>query len=104
MPAGCLNICDSGLYRSVWLLALGAGSSRRRYRGVLIGLHVDGSVHCKAKIVDASPWLDELTSRLGELSIEGGWVSGHPIHLLQRGNKGRGVNAVASSDLVEQIG
>ena len=85
------------------LLALGSGSSRRRYRGVLIDLHVDGSVHGKAKIVDASPWLDELTSHLGELNIEGGWVSGHQIHLLQRGNKGRGVNAVASSDLASLL-
>ena len=81
------------------LLALGSGSSKRRFRGALLRLNGDGSVHGRAKIVDTSAWLEEMASDFGQINIEGAWVSGHQIHLLQRGNKGAGVNAVVSSDL-----
>ena len=81
------------------LLALGSGSSKRRFRGALLRLNADGSIEGKAKIVDTSAWLEELAGHFGEINIEGAWISGHRIHLLQRGNKGAGINAVASSDL-----
>ena len=81
------------------LLALGSGSSKRRFRGALLRLNADGSIEGKAKIVDTSAWLEALASHFGEINIEGAWVSGQQIHLLQRGNKGAGINAVASSCL-----
>lgn len=85
------------------LLALGSGSSKRRYRGALLRLNDDGSIDGKARTVDTLPWLEPLISHFGELNIEGAWVSGQHIHLLQRGNKGVGVNAVARSDLANLL-
>ena len=81
------------------LLALGSGSSEHRYRGALILLHTDGSVDGDVRVLDTTDWLNKLTDHFDKLNIEGAWVSGSQIHLLQRGNKGAGVNAVASSDL-----
>ena len=81
------------------LLALGSGSSKHRYRGALISLNNDGSVRGEVRILDTTVWLGQLTDHFDELNIEGAWVSDSQIHLLQRGNKGAGVNAVASSDL-----
>jgi hypothetical protein len=81
------------------LLALGSGSSKRRYRAALLRLEADGSVQGKTETIDTSAWLAPLAAQFGELNIEGAWVSGRQFHLLQRGNKGAGVNAVASGDL-----
>lgn len=64
------------------LLALGSGSSKRRFRGALLRLNADGSIQGKAKIVDTSAWLEALASHFGEIDIEGAWVSGQQIHLL----------------------
>ena len=86
------------------LLALGSGSSKHRYRGALVSLNNDGSVHGEVRVLDTTAWLDQLTGHFDELNIEGAWVSGSQVHLLQRGNKGAGVNAVASSDLAPLLG
>jgi hypothetical protein len=76
------------------LLALGSGSRPRRGRGAWIALGSNGRVTGRPHPVDASPLYARLTSELGELNIEGGWVSGDSLFLLQRGNRGNAPNAV----------
>jgi len=76
------------------LLALGSGSLPRRSRGAWIALGSNGRVTGRPHPVDASPLYARLTSELGELNIEGGWVSGDSLFLLQRGNRGNARNAI----------
>jgi len=76
------------------LLALGSGSRPRRGRGAWIALGSNGRVTGRAHPVDASALYARLASEVGELNIEGGWVSGESLFLLQRGNRGNAPNAL----------
>jgi hypothetical protein len=78
------------------LLALGSGSTERRYRGCLVEAD---SVH----VVDLSPLYQALTGHFQELNIEGGVVYHEQLLLAQRGN-GRGrENALVVLDLVQVL-
>jgi hypothetical protein len=75
------------------LLALGSGSRRRRCLGALLPLDAQGRAGLPVEI-DATPLFESLASELGELNLEGGWVQGSSLYLLQRGNKGASRNAL----------
>jgi hypothetical protein len=81
------------------LLALGSGSGVRRCRGALIALGAHGRVTGRARAIDATPLFTRLARSIDDLNLEGGWVAGKHLHLLQRGNKGGSRNAVLSWDL-----
>jgi hypothetical protein len=81
------------------LLALGSGSGVRRCRGALIALGAHGRVTGKPRIIDATQLFARLSRSFADLNLEGGWVAGNRLHLLQRGNKGNSRNAVLQWDL-----
>jgi hypothetical protein len=76
------------------LLALGSGSTERRYRGALLKLGADGRVRGKAEQIDAAPLYLRLATRFPGLNLEGGWVQAGAFCLLQRGNRAGSPNAV----------
>jgi hypothetical protein len=81
------------------LLALGSGSRPQRCRGALIALGARERVAGKPRIIDATPLFTRLSRSFDDLNLEGGWVAGNRLHLLQRGNKGGSPNAVLQWDL-----
>jgi hypothetical protein len=80
------------------LLALGSGSSPRRRRGALMALDARGRVRGAAQAVDAAPLFTELEREFDDLNLEGGWLDGDSLCLLQRGNRGGSPNAVIELD------
>lgn len=81
------------------LLALGSGSTERRYRGALVPLGRHGEVQGAPRVLDASALYEPLVKEFDELNLEGGWICGDELRLLQRGNKGNSPNAVIHLDL-----
>ncbi len=81
------------------LLALGSGSGAHRRRGALLALGVHGRVVGKPRSIDAAPLFTRLSQTFADLNLEGGWVAGNRLQLLQRGNKGNSRNAVLQWDL-----
>lgn len=68
------------------LLAIGSGSRRNRMQGALLRLDPAGAVDAAAHRLDLSELLLPLQQRFAELNIEGAFVSGGELCLLQRGN------------------
>lgn len=97
------------------LLALGSGSRTNRHRGVLLRLNGGGGIEGNARTIDLSPLLTAIAEQVGELNIEGAALLGERWVLLQRGNQGRGINAliqlnatdaldaIAASDRIEAL-
>jgi hypothetical protein len=80
------------------LLALGSGSRPNRERAFL--LQLDGAGQPRgARDIDLGPLYRPLASSFGDLNIEGAFVSGRHLHLLQRANRGNGGNHRISFDL-----
>jgi len=77
------------------LLALGSGSRPNRERGVWF----DPSGAVPPQGVDLAPLYASLRLEFGDLNIEGGFVIGDELRLLQRGNTQRAVNACAVFEL-----
>ena len=75
------------------LLALGSGSKRHRRRGALLPLDAAGHTSAPQEI-DATPLYATLERELGGLNLEGGWISGSLLFLLQRGNRHSSQNAL----------
>jgi hypothetical protein len=80
------------------LLALGSGSSPNRRRGALVALDARGKAQGTAKPVDAAPLYAQLEQEFDDLNLEGGWLDGDSLCLLQRGNRGDSPNAVIELD------
>lgn len=76
------------------LLALPSGSKPHRTLGGLVELGADGSV-VRSRPVDFGPLLRALGRRLRGLNVEGGFVAGRTLTLLQRGNARGAPNALA---------
>lgn len=72
------------------LLALGSGSRPNRQRGALVALDAEGRVAGEAAPVDAAPLFQRLGSLTGGLNLEGGWMHGATLRLLQRGHRDAG--------------
>lgn len=81
------------------LMAMGSGSTERRYRIVLLPLDQHGEVSGALRILDATAFYEVLTHQFAELNLEGGWVQDNELRLLQRGNKAHSTNAVIHLDL-----
>jgi hypothetical protein len=67
------------------LLALGSGARRRRCSGALVALDARQQVTGKPALVDLARLYAPLEREFGELNIEGAFVSGPHLALLQRG-------------------
>ncbi|HZO46139.1 MAG TPA: hypothetical protein VFB68_09620 [Xanthobacteraceae bacterium] len=76
------------------LLALGSGSKRNRCRGALLRLDTRGIVDGNPRLVDVSPFFEELERHCPALNIEGAVVIGGELRLLQRANKKHPQNAI----------
>lgn len=83
------------------LLALGSGSRDNRQRGWRIGLDSLGLPLGAAEATDLTRLYQSLGSTFAELNIEGAFVSGGRLLLLQRGNKGVARNACIEYPLAE---
>jgi len=80
------------------LLAIGSGSRANRCRGVLIALDATGGIQGAGRHLDLAPLFEPLRARFAQLNIEGAFVTGRSLCLLQRGNTASPVNACLSFD------
>jgi len=80
------------------LLALGSGSTPRRMEAIWIELDPDRQPK-QPRSFDFTPLYGAIESVVDEVNIEGAVVRGGELLLFQRGNRGRGINAVLSVDL-----
>ena len=88
-------------YKHGALLALGSGSKKKRRQGVVLGLDIHGAINTEPHIVDFSELYEVLKQRFAKLNIEGGFVRGATLYLLQRGNKKNSENAVIAISWTE---
>jgi hypothetical protein len=75
------------------LLALGSGSRRRRHRGACVALDAAGRVAGRAQPVDLAELYAPLLREFAEVNVEGAFVSGKYLVLLQRAHEGQPRNA-----------
>jgi hypothetical protein len=75
------------------LLAVGSGSRSTRQRAALMTLDAQGEIVGAAHEVDLAPLSEPLRELFPELNIEGTFVTGDRLCLLQRGNKATPINA-----------
>jgi hypothetical protein len=75
------------------LLALGSGSRPRRRMGAVVALDAHGRVASKAARVDLAALYAPIEREFGELNVEGAFVCGGYLALLQRGGQGEPRNA-----------
>lgn len=80
------------------LLALGNGYMVTGKTGVLAALDPQGGLSGRIAYNDCSALFAPLKARLGDLNIEGLFLSGGEVRLLQRGKKGDARNACATYD------
>lgn len=74
-------------------MAFGSGSKRNRDRAVLVQLDEQGDPVTDPRHVDLSPLYSALRREFADLNIEGAFVAGGELCLLQRGNLRSPVNA-----------
>lgn len=82
-----------GDYPNGALMAMGSGSRPSRHRGALLALDATGDIQGMARIVDLTRLLAPLHDHFPDLNIEGAFVQGDKLSLLQRGNSGSAINA-----------
>lgn len=75
------------------LMAMGSGSRPARQRGALLALDAEAEIQGPARSLDLAPMLAPLHDLVPDLNIEGAFVQGDTLALLQRGNSGSGMNA-----------
>lgn len=75
------------------LMAMGSGSRPSRQRGALLALDPAGDIQGSARTVDLTPLLAPLHDHFPDLNVEGAFVHGDTLSLLQRGNSGSAINA-----------
>jgi hypothetical protein len=88
-----------GDYDSGAVLILGSGSKVNSDHGALVRLDPSGLPQGKPVHIDLAPFYDYLKKEIPELDIEGAGVRGDGLHLLQRGDDGKGRNARIEVDL-----
>jgi hypothetical protein len=95
-----LHVPAFGAYAHGALLAFGSGSTAHRRRGVLLPLNAIGKIDRNStRILDLSNIHAAVAREVGTVNIEGAVAVQDRLLLLQRGNKGKGVNAIVSFDL-----
>lgn len=75
------------------LMAMGSGSRPSRQLGALVALDAAAEIQGSARTVDLAPLLAPLRDLIPDLNIEGAFVQGDTLSLLQRGNSGSAINA-----------
>ena len=75
------------------LLAVGSGSKPNRRRAALMRLDEQGCLDGVVRRLDLTPLYEPLQTRFRDLNIEGLFVAGGDLCLLQRGNRQSQVNA-----------
>jgi len=75
------------------LMAMGSGSRPSRHRGALLALDTAGGIQGPARSLDLTSLLAPLHERFSDLNIEGAFIRGDTLSLLQRGNSDSAVNA-----------
>jgi hypothetical protein len=98
-----LLLPPSGPWPHGALLALGSGSRRNRQRGILLRLNAFGGVEGAARVIDLAPLFTAIARQVGKLNIEGAAIDGERLILLQRGNKGGGINALVLLDAQDAL-
>ncbi len=87
------------------LLALGSGSKDQRHTGLLMPLNAHGllptNVQSTAKRLELTSLYAPLHAAFDDLNIEGCFLQGEYVHLLQRGNKGDGGSACIRFDTTQ---
>lgn len=81
------------------LIAFGSGSRLNRQRAAWLALNAHGEVDDPPRNVDLAPLYAPLRAVFDDLNIEGAFVAGHAVCLLQRGNARAGVNACIGFEL-----
>ncbi len=84
------------------LLMLGSGSKEARHTGLLMPLNAHGLVRNEGMAferVDLAALYAPLHAKFDDLNIEGCFVRGEHVHLIQRGNKGSSRSACIRFDL-----
>ena len=69
------------------LLGVGSGSKQTRLRGVVLGLDAEGAINTLPYHLDWSAVYATLSTTFADLNIEGAFISGDTLNLLQRGNQ-----------------
>ena len=82
-----------GAYPHGALFALGSGSKPNRRSAVLLALNADGSTQGSPRAISLKTWFTRLRREFGEVNLEGAFIEGESLTLLQRGNKGSPRNA-----------
>ena len=82
-----------GAYPHGALFAMGSGSKLNRRSAVLLALNADVSVQGPPRAISLHNWFTRLQREFGEVNLEGAFVQGESLTLLQRGNKGSPRNA-----------
>ncbi len=86
------------------LMALGSGSRPTRERGVVVALDAHGTPRTPGTTFDLAPTYAALRQRLGSLNIEGAFVLGRELVLLQRGHAGARANLAVHYRLRDWLG
>ena len=81
------------------LIAFGSGSRPNRQRAALLALTAQGEVDGRPHTVDLAPLYQPLWANFDNLNIEGAFVVGLAMCLLQRGNAPAGLNACIRFEL-----
>jgi hypothetical protein len=82
------------------LLALGSGSRANRFDAALLGLDAAGESQGNGRAISLAPLYAALADRFDEINIEGAFVTGDALLLLQRG-VGVGASAAIRYDLAD---
>ncbi len=83
------------------LLALGSGSKPNRRRGAILPLSNTGALVAPVQNLQPDSLYEQLEARIGALNLEGAFVDGNDLVLLQRGNKKNRLNAVIRLSLAD---
>jgi len=78
------------------LLALGSGSRPTRFRGAQVALGPAGDPQGPPQAIDLHPWFDPWMPGVREPNVEGAFLLGQQLVLLQRRNGRAGTNATVT--------
>jgi len=90
-------------YKHGALFALGSGSRENRRQGVLFQLDAHARTKGDPRLIDLSPFMAAIENEIGELNIEGALGTQDRFVLLQRGNRGGGINACITMNLADLL-
>lgn len=85
------------------LMALGSGSQTSRDRAVIVPLDAHGKPRGGNRVIDLRALYEPLRECLGRINIEGAFVAGDTLHLLNRGHPSGASNVVLHYRLADVI-